>query len=458
MLNDIPENEKHLKSRIEELGRRFHERIDISMPTLLFIPGSQVIRTVSLNLSEGGIFIMAADPPPLGTMCTVKLQSLNGKEMLQGEVYVVWRNEDTGIDSPPLGFGARFSEVTFHGRKYIGDMVKAALEREFVLVRLSTLQNELDPASAMADIQHISIPPDLNSFITAYTVFGDRYPILWQWVYEALILTTLNSVPDELRESVLIIKHLAVMFTVLMDDAANEIQSKELLDQLLLLPFEKQMVDTSLLSDSGLKCFKFALDVWREINQRLQKLPRYGEFTDFIEFDYRQVLNCKRYTAMMNANPHRLNLTEHNLYNPHNMHIMFNGTVDLMASPSFDLSESGYIREILWDAQVMEHIGNAISSWQHKLKISDFTSTVFAMAIADRVISIHDLINLDREIIQHRILDAHIEDKLLEEWARRRKHISLLGTRMSSVRVSDYASGLDHLIRIHLANRGLKQR
>lgn len=456
MTNERTESEKHLKSQIEELGRRFHERIDVSMPTKLLIPGSSEIHTISLNLSEGGIFVLAANPPPLGTMCTVKLQSLNGREMLQGEVYVIWKNEDAGENSQPIGFGARFIEVTFHGRKYIGDMVKAALERESVLARLSTLQNRLDFASAIADIQHISLPEDLNSFVTDYATYGNRDPFLWNLILEGLLLTTLNSVPDELRESVIIIKLLGGMFTVLVDDVADELRDKVLLDQLLLLPFEGDMVDTSSLTGTSLDYFHFAKDVWQEIQTRLQKLPRYAEFTDVIEFDYRQVLNCMRYAVLVNTNPYRLNITEHNLYQPHNMHMMVQGTVDLMASPSFDAGESGYLREVLWNAQVMERIGNAVSTWQRKLKESDFTSSIFALAIADRVLSSDDLIDPDKEVIQRRILDAHIEDKLLEEWARRRKHISLLGTRISSVNISEFASGLDHLIRIHLASRGLK--
>jgi len=439
-----------------ELGRRFNDRVDISMPTQLLVPGHPVISTVSLNLSEGGIFVLANTPPPLGTMCTVKLQSLTGREMLQGEVYVIWRNENADEGYPPPGFGAKFTEVTFHGRKYIGDMVKTALERESVLSRLHTLQNKLDSASAIADIQHISLPDELNSFVTDYASHGDRNSFLWRWIYEALILTTLNSVPEKLREPVLIIKHLGGMYTVLLDDIADEKGSIELLDQLLLLPFKEETIDTPTLTGSSLDYFNFTADVWREIDSRLQKLPRYNEFAEIIEFDYRQVINRMRYAVLMNTDPHRLNLTEHNLYQPHNMHMMVHGTVDLMASPKFDASEFGYIREVFWNAQVMGRIGNAVSTWQRELEESDFTSVVFAMAIADRVLNTDYLIDPDKEDIQRRIIDAHIEDKLLEEWARRRKHISLLGTRIASVSISDFASGLDHLIRIHLASCGLK--
>jgi len=84
----------------------------------------------------------------------------------------------------------------------------------------------------------------------------------------------------------------------------------------------------------------FTQQIWSEIERRARRYPRFAEYTDLLRYDYDQLCNVMRYSHLLNAMPELLNLTEHDLYTPHNMHIMICSTFDLMCSPDFDRQDS----------------------------------------------------------------------------------------------------------------------
>ena len=55
-----------------------------------------------------------------------------------------------------------------------------------------------------------------------------------------------------------------------------------------------------------------------------------------------------RYSYLLNRQPELLNMAEHDLYTPHNMHIIVCATIDLTTCPDFDRTELGRLREIVW--------------------------------------------------------------------------------------------------------------
>ena len=145
---------------------------------------------------------------------------------------------------------------------------------------------------------------------------------------------------------------------------------------------------------------RFTIDVWNEIQRRMQDFPRHAEFAELLRFDYRQLFNVMRYSRLMDEYPEMFNLVEHDLYTPHNMHMMISATMDLMCSPRFDRSELAILREVVWRGQCMGRIGNLVTTWQREIGEDDFTSGVFARAISCGDLAVSDLWSGNREYIE----------------------------------------------------------
>jgi hypothetical protein len=196
--------------------------------------------------------------------------------------------------------------------------------------------------------------------------------------------------------------------------------------------------------------------VWLEISRLAASFPRYAELREVFEFDYRQLLNTMRYAFLVNRLPEILNLTEHDLYQPHNMHMMISGTLDLMCSERFDRRDLAPIRQALWRGQVMGRIGNMVSTWEREIKERDFTSGVFAAAIERGVVKACDLPIMPPAALTRAIEESGVIEGFLRHWERLRDEVYRIAERVRSVDLLPYAAGLEELIRNHLGSRGLK--
>ena len=151
-----------------------------------------------------------------------------------------------------------------------------------------------------------------------------------------------------------------------------------------------------------------------------------------------------------------MNLTEHDLYLPHNMHMMISATMDLMCSPEFDHSELGTVREAVWRAQYMGRIGNLVTTWEREIGQGDYTSGVFASLLSAGDLSPAELESGDRALIDRTIREGRHEQRFLQRWARCRDEILLLQPRVRSIDLGGLIAGLERLICLHLASRGAK--
>jgi hypothetical protein len=383
------------------------------------------------------------------------LISLGGKKILRVMVEVRWRMVEATAELP-CGFGAKLLKIAFQDEENIQAIVNTAIRKEGILAFVNKISNPASLSERISAIQNFSLSLEVQDFISEYSKYGDRDGFIWKWVYEGLRLTALSSVESTLWNKVQTIKLLGVMLDVMLDDAADQIQDKALVEQMLLIPFEESFIDRTKISSDHIEYFEFTVKLWKEIENRSQSLPRYLEFKDLLEFDYRQLLNCMRYALIVNDDPRRLNLAEHDLYQPHNMHMMVSSTLDLMASPRFDARETGMLREVVWNAQVMGRIGNAVTTWQRELKDQDYTSGIFAMALSRGVLTADDLKNMEPAEIEEHLLSACLEEAFLIEWGKRRESIAEMTTRINSIDIETLLNGLENLIAMHLGSRGLK--
>jgi hypothetical protein len=223
-----------------------------------------------------------------------------------------------------------------------------------------------------------------------------------------------------------------------------------------MIPFTEGDVDFTDFATEDQAYAHFTQRVWSEIETRIQRYPRYHEFSTLLDYDYRQLANVMRYSHLSNAQPELLNLAEHDLYTPHNMHIMICSTVDLMCSPGFDWRELGRTRELIWNAQCMGRIGNLVTTWRRELDECDFTSGVYASAISHGDLQVDDLLVRDVSRIEDAITAGKHEEFFLQRWQQHRQFLLSRAARIRSFDVNHLVEGLEKLLCLHLGSRGRK--
>jgi hypothetical protein len=300
------------------------------------------------------------------------------------------------------------------------------------------------------------LSPELQQWGDRYGKVGHRNPYLWRWARQGVEITMLPCVAPDLRDFVCDTKVLGVILDVLLDDVADRNGDEDLLEALVRLPLGEDKPDLSRFPADVRTYAGFTIDVWREIHARARRLPRYAEFASLLRYDYLQLFNTMRYSHLLNRNPALLNLTEHDLYLPHNMHMMVSGTLDLMGSPDFDAAEIGHVREAVWLGQCMGRIGNLTTTWERELGEGDFTSGVYARALMHGDVTLDQLARCDREAIRAGILGGRHEDFFLDRWQDHRRALIAKRARVRSFDLGELVVGLQRLICIHLGSRGYK--
>ena len=302
------------------------------------------------------------------------------------------------------------------------------------------------------------LSPTLEHWSDRYAQVGYRqnHYYLWRWARQGVEVTMLSSVDPKLRDEVCDTKVLGVMLDVLVDDVADRGGNEALLECLLNLPFQGDLPDLRRFSPEEQAYAQLVLELWREIHTRARRYPRYDEFAAVLRYDYVQLFNTMRYSHLLNRNPALLNVVEHDLYLPHNMHMMVSGTLDLMCSPSFDVAETGHVREATWLGQCMGRIGNLTTTWERELGEGDFTSGVYARALMQGDLTLRQLRQVDREAIRAAIVEGQHEAHFLTRWQEHRLAILDKRPRVKSVDLNQLVLGLQRLICLHLGSRGYK--
>lgn len=300
------------------------------------------------------------------------------------------------------------------------------------------------------------LSPDLEHWVDRYARVGNRNPYLWKWCCRGVEVTTLSCAQPDVPQELCDTKVLGVMFDVLLDDVADQQGDATLLEHLIGLTCGRPQTPLSQFSPVQQAYVRFTTEVWDEIQRRIRRYPYFDEHADLLRYDYLQLLNTMRYAHLLNRIPALLNLAEHDLYLPHNMHMMVSATIDLMCSPSFDRRELGLLREAVWNAQCMGRIGNLITTWQRELGEGDYTSGVFARAVSQGHLTVEDLLAGNRQQIEAAIRSGDHENHFLKNWHKHRQHLHALQHRVRSVDLRQLAAGLDCLICLHLGSRGCK--
>jgi len=266
-------------------------------------------------------------------------------------------------------------------------------------------------------------------------------------------VTTLSCIDKNLFDQAREIKFLGVMFDTSIDDVADGIDGVGQFDELAKILLRAVTSKPNITDQQDRRTQLKAL--WSEMSRRLCALPRYREFADLLQFDHQQLINSMRYACLLREHPERLNSAEDALYQPPSMYILPSATIDLMASPTFDINEIGRVRAAVQCAQAMGRIANMLTTWQREVHQHDFTSGIFALAVERGVLSQDDLRSSVATDIEARILASSLEQELVDRWAARRQTLRETADNLQSVDLGAYATAHDHFFRMHLGCWGL---
>jgi hypothetical protein len=299
------------------------------------------------------------------------------------------------------------------------------------------------------------IPQALQRWLRAYQRVGERGLYLWKWCLYGIELTTLPCVAASLRGANGEAKFLAAMVNVLVDDVSDKAGNARLLAA-LLRRLQGGPLELADLSRGEREYARLTARVWTAVWREVERFPRYAEFKELLEYDFAQLFNTVRYSQLVRNNLYALNIEEHDLYSPHGMMLMIFATLDLMGSPGFRREEVGRLREAIWHAEWMARIGNLISTWERELADGDYTSGVFAQAIAAGDLTVADLEAGRADRIKEAIERNRYEARYLRRWRHHRERIEAMRPKLRSVDLGHVLEGLDRLLRTELESRGLK--
>ncbi|MGH7140391.1 MAG: transketolase C-terminal domain-containing protein, partial [Pirellulales bacterium] len=346
----------------------------------------------------------------------------------------------------------------------VDDFIQRAVARCQALVsaanpRAATrISKSIQPLAAAhrerSAVQACSPSPEVSRWIEAYSGVGRRDLYLWRWARRGAELTTLPCVSPEVVADVCDTKVLSIMVCVLLDDVADSHGSGEFLELLIRLACEQRPPDYSRLNAEERQCAKLVEELSREYERRIRGYPRFSEYEELLRFDAAQFANTLRYSNLVNRHISYMNLAEHDLYLPHNMHMMSFAMLDLMCSRDFPSQEVGKLRQAAWHGQCMGRIGNLLSTWRRELASRDMTSGIFAREVSDGELSPAQIAVDDPRSIERSLRHGKHEYYFIRRWQHHRDAMEATLGKIQGVRLETLLEGHDRFFQMHLASQG----
>ncbi|MBB6646699.1 hypothetical protein [Halobellus ruber] len=289
---------------------------------------------------------------------------------------------------------------------------------------------------------------------------GDRDRFLWKWtqsVFPHIQLSSVDTRPDD----VVATKTIVTMLVSLYDDLIEKHGDRATFDRAALVPFHDNVaVEAPGVDREYIETIE---RVWTEVDARIRDAPNHDQYRQCFEYDFKQILNAVEYTALLNDTPEVANLKELHVHESYNMSMFVYADIDLMYSTGFDRADLGSLRNAVWHGQQMARIGNWLTTWERELREADYSSGVVVRALENGAVRPETLQSMGDDPagaspseVAARIRETGSERHLLERWMRERGRLREFDELIDSVDIDQYASGLETVLKYHLATRGLK--
>lgn len=318
-------------------------------------------------------------------------------------------------------------------------------------------------ASFAEKIYAVDLPPELAGFARRYEdMGGERDVYLWKWCWDLQYARNpgfmLSSVPEKYRRDAALAKSLLGMAATFIDDVSDTLKDKNLLDAILMIPFDGECTLPDDLGERGYLRAMLVRDTLLTAHEVLAAGPRWEEFRTALYYDLGQTRNSFVYAYLVNTHPELMNITESRIYTSHTMMFYIFADIDAIFSPSLDIEEAPKLREAIWHAQQMSRIGNCVSTWEREVRDEDVTSGVVGYGMSTGVIRPADLREIGRAEKKREIIalltENRVEENLFRDWEQNRQRIIEVGKEIRSVDIDRYLEGIEMVMLYYLSSRG----
>ena len=258
----------------------------------------------------------------------------------------------------------------------------------------------------------------LEKIINLYGSVGKRkgYEYLFRWLYDIYSKISLPCIDFRYKEILANDKTKLAIFDVLVDDLADKIRNKKLLELFIQIPWDV----TKRYQNKYLEVGKI---IWKSCITSIRKYPRYREFKEIFYFDLQQVLNSMKYSFLVNTfdigNP-----VENKIYSHHGCMVILHCDMDLMCSPEFDKAELWKLRPVFYHMQKICHIGNMLNTYPREIIEKDFSSPIISLGIRKGLITKKDVIeNPENALKKLKKLEVYFKKEVRKHLREIRKYV-----------------------------------
>ncbi len=314
-----------------------------------------------------------------------------------------------------------------------------------------------------------------------------RKEYLWKWIMVGFRATTIlnrsNKYYNESEKS----KFISVLLIVLLDDLAENLQNKNLLNlanAIVLKEFDHfiehgAVSQNTFLKPSGSyspaekKYLFFIQKTTRKILINLNSLPNFNPLKHVFCKYWQKVIECFDFT--LNTNNFVKNQSvpkvekyfkslKYSRYTEifgHNMHVILAMIIDLMCLTKIDKKEIKLIIKISEEAQAMGRIGNWLSTWKREIAEKDFSNGILIYSVNNRKIDIKDIkkyINKKNKKSANQLIkkieESDVIDYFLNKWKKHRDKMEIMSKKVKIFPTDRYIKGADLFLKLHLKNEG----
>ena len=225
---------------------------------------------------------------------------------------------------------------------------------------------------------------ELEKVIEMYKAVGRRNAEYFHWIHSVYSWICLPCVGFECRKALGEDKTKMMIFDVLLDDLADnyDTRNQALMEEFLQIPWQDSRTKNEYL-DVGNK-------IWEDYIGSVVGYPRFRDFEKVFYFDLRQALAAMVYSSLVNSF-NLDNSVEMSVYSPHGCMVMLAVDMDLMCSPTFDIKDLGKMRKVSYLAQEVAHIGNMLITYPGELAERDLSCPIISLAVRKGLIEKEEL-------------------------------------------------------------------
>ena len=305
-------------------------------------------------------------------------------------------------------------------------------------------------------VKQTEFPPALEAWIEEYRHVGYRDDFVFRWCYSINRDWMMLDIDEEFHEPLEVLKTLYNVLIVLIDDVAEMPDKGPLLDELLKITFVPNWINSANLEPRDREYLGFTLEVWAEIQRRVEMLPHHRRMKILFDFDSHQFISAVRYGFLTLVAPACINQAEYWTYFPQSMQIMLNADFDLMCSHRFPFEWTGRFRELILVTQQMARIGNWLTTWEREVRAGDLSSVVVPHAVELGLLSPEELETDDPGSLVERIKAANGEQYFLDQWAELHEQAWEIGSTIPGIDIGHILGKFEFLLYMHLISRGAK--